>query len=491
MGIGLRNWSTTTANNASLTGSADAINWKEGQAPSTVNNSARETLSQIRAGFEDVAGGWFDYGDPPGTRNGAEFSLTGTHSVTYAVGRRLRMKGGSVGTVYGVITTNSISGGNSIIGVEFTPSISLSGTLSEVALSIRNPPLPGRNLITNGAMNVAQRSTSSTGRGTSSGYYVQDRFRDSNEGVGTGRYTWTQTADGPVGFANCIKVDCTTADGTLAAGCNQSIEARLEAQDLQLLAYGNAAAKTITLSFYVKCTSTGTLSVLLRQQDGGRSYHQNYTIYGAGWERKTLVFPGDPSGAMADDNGIGFSIYWSLAAGSNFKGGTSGSWVTHNNNLYGTGDTLNVLGDTATNWFMTGVQLEVTPDGSGALETPFEHEDYATTLAKCQRYFWRRTRSGGTNHFLGMVYLKTTSVADGVVSFPQTMRAAATIAFSAVDDFAVNHNNSAVTTSNMTAVTPGTDNVLIQCTASGFTVGQAGYFYLHTNGDYIQASAEL
>ena len=138
MGVGLRNWSTTTANNASLTGSADAINWKEGQAPSTVNNSARETLSQIRSGFEDIADGWFDYGDPPGTRNGTEFSLTGTHSVTYAVGRLLRMKGGTIGTIYGVITTNSISAGNSIIGVAFSPSISLSGTLSEVALGIDN-----------------------------------------------------------------------------------------------------------------------------------------------------------------------------------------------------------------------------------------------------------------------------------------------------------------------------------------------------------------
>jgi hypothetical protein len=134
MGIGLRNWSTTTANNASLTGSADAINWKEGQAPSTVNNSARETLSQIRAAFEDLSGGWFDYGDTPGTRNGTEFSLAGDVSATYELGRRLRIKGGSMGTVYGEISSVSVSGGNTIVGAAMTPTISLSGTMSEVAL---------------------------------------------------------------------------------------------------------------------------------------------------------------------------------------------------------------------------------------------------------------------------------------------------------------------------------------------------------------------
>ena len=282
-------------------------------------------------------------------------------------------------------------------------------------------PLPGRNLVINGAMNVSQRGTSDTGLGGSSGYFANDRFRYGTEGVGTGRFTLTQTADGPVGFANCLKVDCTTADGTLAAGVNQSIETRLEAQHLQHLAYGNAAAKTLTLSFYVKCTSTGTLSVLLRQQDGGRSWHQNYTIDATDtWEQKTLVFTGDASGSMADDTGIGFSIYWSLAAGSTFKGGTSGSWASHANNMYGTGDDLNVLGNTATNWFITGVQLEV-----GSVATDFEHENFGTTLAKAQRYYF----IGGPGASGG--YSSTTEALMGF-QFPQIMRAAPTV--SLLDD---------------------------------------------------------
>jgi hypothetical protein len=352
-------------------------------------------------------------------------------------------------------------------------------------------PLPGRNLVINGAMNVAQRGTSVTGAGVASGTLVQDQWIHMND-AGTWRYTVTQTADGPVGFANCLKIDCTTADTSLAANVLQRIETRLEAQNLQHLAFGNAAAKTVTLSFYVKCTSTGTMSVLLQQQDGGRSYHQNYTIDSTDtWERKTLVFSGDASGGMDDDNGIGFSIYWTLASGTDFQGGTSGSWTAHNNNLYGTSGDLNVFGSTATNWFMTGVQLEV-----GGIATDFEHEDFGTTLRKCQRYYERLNMNNTGSQTFAIALNQATTVAAATLDYV-TKRAFPTVTFTAAATFEVLYNSSgSLTATDATAITAaqiGINTTQIQATlGSGLTLGEASAIRRDgTDTTYVEFSAEL
>ena len=347
-------------------------------------------------------------------------------------------------------------------------------------------PLPGRNLFINGAMNVAQRSASVADVGGSSGYVVHDRIIFSNSG-GTGRYTVSQTADGPVGFANCIKVDCTTADSSLDAAVLNRIEARLEAQNFMHLAYGNAAAKTLTLSFYVKCTSTGTLSVLLQQQDGGRSYHQNYTIDATDtWERKTLVFTGDASGGMNDDNGIGFSVYWTLAAGSDFKGGTSGSWATHGNTLYGTGDDLNVLGNTATNWFITGIQLEV-----GGVATDFEHEDFGTTLAKCLRYYERIT-GDVSSQIVGVGVCRSTTNCSQIPFHYAVKRAVPTLTVNSVSAYdIISSSAGGVATSNLTAQQLSTRSVAFAApVASGLTDGRPGALDMDAD-EFFEISAEL
>ena len=349
---------------------------------------------------------------------------------------------------------------------------------------IDSPALIGTNLIHNGAMNVAQRGTSVTGAGAASGTLVQDQFIHMND-AGTGRYTVTQTADGPVGFANCLKIDCTTADASLASGVLQRIETRLEAQNLQHLAFGNAAAKTITLSFYVKCTSTGTMSVLLQQQDGGRSWHKNYTIDATDtWERKTLVYTGDASGSMADDTGIGFSIYWTLTSGTDFQGGTSGSWTTHNNNLYGTSGDLNVFGSTATNWFITGIQLEV-----GGVATDFEHEDFGTTLAKCQRYFRLILSTNNQPIFTGYTSGTTTGYFPGL--FDPVMRSAPTLVVSDVTDFTIDMTGASKNVTGVSINKAATFGARLDVTTSGLTAGQGVHFAFDGSGKSLSFVAEL
>jgi len=239
-----------------------------------------------------------------------------------------------------------------------------------------------KNVIINGNMSVAQRGTSFTT--VTDGTYTLDRFnyRKSNDG----EVTITQDSSAPDGFANSLKVDVTSADDSLSASQLAFLEYNVEAQDLQRLAFGTSSAKNFTLSFYVKSNKTGTYAVNISQNDNSsKQATLNYTINSANtWERKSLTFTGDTSGVINDDNGIGFLVYWVLAVGSTFTSGgsTSATFQTYANANLGAGHAVNLLDDTANEWFITGVQLEV-----GQNETSFEHESFERTLSKCQRYF--------------------------------------------------------------------------------------------------------
>jgi hypothetical protein len=145
------------------------------------------------------------------------------------------------------------------------------------------------------------------------------------------------------------------------------------------------------------------------------------------------------------------------------------------------------MDNTGTDVWITGVQLEV-----GSIATDFAHEDYGTTLIKCRRYFWRRTRNSGTDHLLFAGKINTTTVADLLVTLPVRMRAGPTMAVSAVDDFAIRHLNTVTTTTNVTAAALGQQSVLVFGTvSSGLTAGQGCILAMGTDGDYIEFSAEL
>jgi len=240
-----------------------------------------------------------------------------------------------------------------------------------------------RNVIINGAMNVAQRGTSFAD--VSSGTYTLDRFiRFKNH---DGAVTITQDSSSPDGFSNSLKVDVTTADTNLTGTQNEVFGHKIEAQNLQSLSFGTSSAKNFTVSFYVKSNKTGTYALNVVQSDNSsKSATLNYTIDSANtWERKSVTFTGDASGVINDDNGIGFEMSWFLAAGPTYTSGSaSASFATFSNANYAAGQTVNLLDSTDNEWFITGVQLEV-----GQNPTEFEHEPYDRTLAKCQRYFFK------------------------------------------------------------------------------------------------------
>jgi hypothetical protein len=299
----------------------------------------------------------------------------------------------------------------------------------------------GKNLIQNGAFRVSQRGTSFTGLGDSSANPpTMDRWFHPEESDGGGRYTVTQESGaGPGnGFTNHLSVHCTTADGTLAAGILNLLEQRIEAQNLQHIMKGTAAAKPLTMSFWVKSSQTGVMNVLIRADDNSdRSYLHNYTINVADtWEYKSYTIPGDTTGVINNDTGRGFSVMFVLAVGSTFQGGTADAWATHNNNRYGTDQTVNVFASTDDDWSVTGVQLEV-----GSVATDFEHEPISVTLAKCQRYFYRCTPTASD---ISIGYCNAVREGKFNFSLPVVMRAVPSIAHSTASEFS-HHDGDATT----------------------------------------------
>jgi hypothetical protein len=268
--------------------------------------------------------------------------------------------------------------------VAITDNLTVNGNQYPTAGALSN-----RNLVVNGAMQVAQRGTSATNLGNGdSTYHTVDRFRFGEQGAPTCEFTNTQSTDAPSGFSNSFRLDTTTAQSSIASGDVIYVDHRLEAQNLQQLAYGTSAAKSITISFHVKSTVTGTYAVWLYNQDGGVACTNTYTISSANtWEYKTFTVTGDTSNSINNDNGIGFFMRFVLCAGTNWTSGTaSTTWgsasVTNANRFVG--HTANVASSTSDDWSITGVQLEV-----GEKATPFEHRSYGDELLRCQRYCFK------------------------------------------------------------------------------------------------------
>ena len=265
---------------------------------------------------------------------------------------------------------------------------------SETALS-------NRNLIINGAMQIAQRSASVTGI-TGNGYHTLDRWRTAVNAMGT--WTQTQSTDVPTGagFATSLKMDCTTADGSPAATDQVQVQLRFEGENLQQFKYGTSSAESITLSFWVKATKTGLNVVSLYQDDGAKQISGAYTIGTSNtWEYKTITFVGNTVNAIANDNTRGIQCGWYLGAGSNRTSGTLRTTWT----AYATADEspgqVNHGDSTSNDWLITGVQLEV-----GTVATPFEHRSFGQELSLCQRYYEKSYDQGdvpGTNTHYGAV----------------------------------------------------------------------------------------
>ena len=260
--------------------------------------------------------------------------------------------------------------------------MSKAAELAKMGEVLTNNQIGGRrNIVINGAMKVSQRSTSATSI-TSTGYHALDRFKLLYTDAGT--WTMSQSSTTPNGFANSLKLDCTSAKSSLASDSRLFLMTSIEGQDVQQFKKGTSDAEQYTLSFHVRSNKTGTYQVNIEDNDNVRIVGSTYTISSANtWQKKEITFVADTTGAFADDNGDSLAIMWALVAGTdNSSGAVPTAWEAKSNTDRGAGLNINLADSTSNEWYITGVQLEV-----GSTATPFEHRSFGEELKLCQRYF--------------------------------------------------------------------------------------------------------
>jgi len=343
-----------------------------------------------------------------------------------------------------------------------------------------------RNVIINGAMNVAQRGTSTTGI-SNSGYYVCDRWRI---GINSsGRSTLSQDSSAPSGFANSLKLACTTADTSIAADEVFSLQHKIEGQNLQGFAKGSSDAKSFAVSFYVKGNASATFVCELLDNDNSRQISKTFNVT-TDWTRVELSFPADTTGAFDDDNASSLTMIIWLHGGSTFTSGTlnSSAWASSTDANRAVGIS-SFFDSTDRTFFITGVQLEV-----GQNPTTFEHEPFDETLIKCQRYYQLVGRDfSDTSPTTAFTHGFTTSGsgAEGMFRFERRMRAAPTFTASTDSnlDFRTNTGSGAVHISGnafTSATTSETSVFYTQQNHAGNFGGAGQPYYLRFNG--VQAT---
>ena len=356
--------------------------------------------------------------------------------------------------------------------------------LADLGNAYSDGALSSRNMVVNGSMIVAQRSSSVAGVTETDGYKTVDRFQFWTYSGGT--YTLSQDSAAPSGFAYSHKV-LNTATTSTVAGTGVSFRQRIEAQNLQQLAYNTADAKDVTLSFWVKSTATGTWAVRIYNPDSGRMVTKTYAVSSANtWEKKQITFAGDTSGIINNDSGYGFEIAWWLAAGTDFTSGSAtGDWETYSSTKEADGQTaqLNTGGD----WAITGVQLEI-----GDTSTPFEHRSFSDQLQACQRYYKRFETTGSEYQAFSAGVQYGNTIYLGTMNYHPEMRATPSFSTNRLNsnDFVIVGGGSTYSISSVT-ITGNGQSTRLNCASSGMTLGDGAYLQLKSTGGYVDFDAEL
>ena len=352
-----------------------------------------------------------------------------------------------------------------------------------------------RNLVINGAMQVAQRGTSST----STGYQTVDRFKPDEGGVdeattkaqvdvasGTTPYT--------LGFRKALKI--TNGNQTSGAGAADfaQIDYRFEAQDIAKSGWNYTSSSSfITLSFWIKSSVSKDFQITLKSFDGTSQSFQfeTPTLSADTWTKVTKTIPGDSNLTFDDNADYGLILFFFPYIGTDYTSGsnTLNDWVASSSSTYGVVDGTSWWTTNDATYEITGVQLEV-----GSQATPFEHRSFGEELALCQRYTYMI--KGDLDDYTGFsAYSTSTTAAMIPVFFPVTMRAAPSFTFSGTARFQGASNDSANFTSGLAIISPNTNftGAVIQLTGtSGLgAADRPGNLQFRASDSSLLFSAEL
>lgn len=392
----IKQWSTTPASN----GTAPNIvpyGWPEGMAPSEVNDTARQQMTDHRYQWEDAQ--WFNFGDTVSKASATTFKIATDVTSRYEVDRRVKLFDTS--TKYATIISSSYSAPDTTVGLQFDSETSIGASFTAIALAILTPTnssIPAKvagtqpNIIIGGdfTTNPWQRGVTFTSAG---GIYTADRFLHSFSSDAV--VDILKTADSPTAVqagvysTSCLHVDVTTADGTIAAGQYEQIDYIVEGIDIAKLGFGQAGTRYLTLSFWHKHTKTGTYCVSLRNSAANRSYVIEYTQTSTEvWEKAIATIAVDTTGTWLYTIGtIGLYITFSIAVGSTFQTPAS-VWTA--GNYTASSNQVNGLDSNSNNFRLALIKLE---PGQIATSYPLEYEN--EVLSRCQRYY-RKSYDAGT-----------------------------------------------------------------------------------------------
>ena len=362
---------------------------------------------------------------------------------------------------------------------------------ADLAGSANAGGITGRNLVINGAQDVAQRSASVTGLGATDGYFTLDRFKVAFGAASAGRFTMSQsTVTDLAGFSNALKLDCTTIDTSIAAGELFVLQHILEGFNLQKLKASSTSTQAFTLSFYAKSNASRAIATEFEFTNGtNRQISKLHTI-GTSWARYTMTVPAASSTQVDDDNSAELTMNFWLYAGSTYTSGTINddalAPTTSANRAPGIGS---LFASTDNTLEITGVQLEV-----GQAATPFEHRSYGDELARCQRYYYKISVDTQYDTFM-VADNDTTTTANGTNSFPVTMRASPTALETSgtAAHYEVRTASSSVACNDVPTLIRTTTNTAYThfITANVLTAGNASTFRAANISAYLAWSAEL
>ena len=355
-----------------------------------------------------------------------------------------------------------------------------SGGSNAVFSGVASPPnsMGFRNRIINGDMRIDQRNAGASASLTSAQTYFLDRWFAVEDTDGT--MTIQQSSTAPAGFSNSALLTTGTADASLGATQLCYFAQKPEGYNVADLAWGTASAQSITLSFWVRSSLTGTFGGAIANNAFNRSYPFTYTINAANtFEYKTVTIAGDTSGTWLTTNGAGMQVFWGLGVGSTYSG-TAGAWAG-SGYISATGAT-SVIGTAGATFYITGVQLE-----AGTVASPFERRDYGRELMMCQRYY--EQINGGNGAGYGMVAIRSNAWY-GQIPFLIEKRAAPTVTLSG-GSFNFTGSSGDVTGQTPEGINEINTRSCRPYKQSGSYTTQAGYFVLPTGGSYLAISAEL
>jgi hypothetical protein len=343
-------------------------------------------------------------------------------------------------------------------------------------------PYVNKNRIINGDFRIDQRNAGASVT-PSADSFVIDRFK--YEASQTSKFTIQQNAGSvtpPAGFINYLGFTTASAVTIGSSDYFQTVQI-IEGLNIGDLGWGTADAKTVTLSFWVRSSLTGTFGGSLRNSAVNRSYPFSYTISTANtWEQKSITIAGDTSGTWLTTNGVGIRLTFGLGNGSTYSG-TAGAWAGANYQN-ATGAT-SVVGTNGATFYITGVQLEV-----GSSATPFERRLYNQELANCQRYYQKFTSLTGNYVAFGSGSAASATVAILYLKYTTAMRASATLTQSNCGLFASGGPYAITSLQNLRY---GSDSMGFEAVvASGLTAGQGCTILGNNNSSaFIELSAEL